>query len=72
MGPAERRGIDPQQWKITSPKAGTRDPLIIDFDRPMDYALLQDVFQVTGVEGITSKAIDRRRSLTSVGQVRCA
>jgi hypothetical protein len=61
VGPAERRGIDPQQWKITSPKAGTRDPLIIDFDRPMDYALLQDVFQVTGVEGITSIGATEKR-----------
>ena len=50
-GPAERRGIDPKQWKITEPKAGTRDPLIVDFDRPLDYALLQDVFQVKGVAG---------------------
>ncbi len=54
VGPAERRGIDPQQWKITAPKAGTRDPLIVDFGRPLDYALLQDVFQVTGVPGTMS------------------
>ncbi len=51
VGPAERHGIDPKQWKITAPKAGTRDPLIVDFGRPLDYALLQDVFQVAGVPG---------------------
>jgi hypothetical protein len=54
VGPAERRGIDPQQWKVTAPKAGTRDPLIVDFGRPLDYALLQDVFQVAGVPGTMS------------------
>jgi hypothetical protein len=51
VGPAERRGIDPKQWKISAPKAGTRDPLIVDFGRPLDYALLQDVFEVPGVAG---------------------
>jgi hypothetical protein len=53
-GPAERRGIDPKQWKITAPAAATVNPLVIDFDRPMDYALLQDVFQIPGVEGSVS------------------
>jgi hypothetical protein len=32
-------------------KAGTRDPLVIRFDRPLDYALLSDVFQIPGVSG---------------------
>lgn len=54
VGPAERRGIDLKLWKITEPKQGTTDPLVIDFDRPLDFALLQDVFEVTGVKGATS------------------
>ena len=54
VGPAERRAIDPKQWKITEPKSGTRDALVIDFGRPLDYALLQDVFQVKGVPGVAS------------------
>jgi hypothetical protein len=54
VGPAERRGIDTKLWKITQPKQGTTEPLVIDFDRPLDYALLQDVFQVTGVKGAAS------------------
>ncbi|HEY1760243.1 MAG TPA: Ig-like domain-containing protein [Bryobacteraceae bacterium] len=53
-GPAERRGIDPKQWKITAPTAATVNPLVIDFDRPLDYALLQDVFKIPGVEGVAS------------------
>ena len=61
VGPAERRGIDPQQWKVTAPKAGTRDPLIVDFGRPLDYALLQDVFQVMGVPGTASIGSEETR-----------
>ncbi len=53
-GPAERRGIDPTNWKITAPAAATVNPLVIDFDRPLDYALLQDVFHIPGVEGVVS------------------
>jgi hypothetical protein len=54
VGPAERRGIDPKSWKITAPPAATVNPLVIDFDRPLDYALLQDVFHLPGVEGAVS------------------
>jgi hypothetical protein len=54
VGPAERRGIDPKQWKISTPAAATINPLVIDFDRPLDYALLQDVFQIQGIEGVAS------------------
>ena len=50
-GPAERRGIDLKLWKLSEPRAGTVEPLVIDFDRPLDYALLQDVFQIPGVPG---------------------
>lgn len=54
VGPAERRGIDPKNWKITAPAAATINPVVIDFDRPLDYALLQDVFQIPGVAGSVS------------------
>jgi hypothetical protein len=50
-GPAERRAIDPQQWKFADPRPGTMVPLTIYFDRPLDYALLGDVFQIPGVSG---------------------
>jgi hypothetical protein len=53
-GPAERRAIDPKLWKIVPPAPATVNPLVIQFDRPLDYALLQDVFQVPGVEGVAS------------------
>lgn len=50
-GPAERRAIDPQLWKLSEPRAGTAEPLVVTFDRPLDYALLGDSFQVAGVSG---------------------
>ncbi|HEY4363600.1 MAG TPA: hypothetical protein VGN17_21725 [Bryobacteraceae bacterium] len=54
VGPAERRGIDLKLWKITEPAKNTSDPLIIKFDRPLDYALLQHVFTVPNVPGTSS------------------
>jgi hypothetical protein len=50
-GPAERRGLDPKLWRLSEPHSGTAEPLTIDFDRPLDYALLGDVFQIPGVPG---------------------
>jgi hypothetical protein len=51
VGPAERRAIDPKQWKIATPRQGSRDPLVIDFGRPLDYALLQHVFEIMDRSG---------------------
>jgi hypothetical protein len=56
VGPAERRGIDLKLWKITEPARNTTDPLIIKFDRPLDYALLQHVFTVQNVPGTETVA----------------
>lgn len=59
-GPPERRGVDPKLWKLSEPKPGTPEPLVIDFDRPLDYALLQDVFRIsssgTGISGTGASA----------------
>lgn len=51
VGADERRGLDTALWKLSEPKAGTLDPLVIRFDRPLDYALLSDAFQIPGVPG---------------------
>jgi hypothetical protein len=51
VGPASRVSPDPAQWRITAPKAGTSEPLIVDFPAPMDYALLQRLLTVPGVNG---------------------
>jgi len=53
-GADERRAVDTALWRLSQPKAGTRDPLVIRFDRPLDYALLSDAFQIPGVSGMAT------------------
>jgi hypothetical protein len=45
---ADRTPPDTARWRLTPPLAGTRDALIVDFDEPMDYALLQRLITVVG------------------------
>jgi hypothetical protein len=54
VGAEEGRAIDTASWKLSQPRAGTKDPLVIRFDRPLDYALLGDVFQVQGIPGVAT------------------
>lgn len=39
VGAADRTPPDPRRWKIVPPAAGTRDPLTVTFDEPLDHAL---------------------------------
>jgi hypothetical protein len=48
---ANRATPDPKLWRMTAPKAGTSDPVIVTFPKPMDYALLQRLITVQGVAG---------------------
>lgn len=54
---ADRTPPDPKKWRVTPPRPGTVDPLIIRFPKPLDYALLQHEIEVTGVAGKVS--VDR-------------
>jgi hypothetical protein len=56
-GPSDRTPPDPVHWNLTAPKAGTFDPLTVEFPKPMDYALLQRMLDVPGITGKIS--IDR-------------
>jgi len=49
-----RTVIDARQWRITLPKAGTRDPLIVTFPKPLDYALALRSLWVKDVTGRTA------------------
>jgi hypothetical protein len=48
---AERAPVDPSQWRISRPLPGTADALVVDFPRPLDYALLQRTISVGGAKG---------------------
>jgi len=56
-GPAERSAPDPQKWRVVAPKAGTSEPLVVDFTRPMNYALLQRMLTVTDARGSVSGTV---------------
>ncbi|MEP6763358.1 MAG: hypothetical protein ABJB66_03555 [Gemmatimonadaceae bacterium] len=43
--------IDLTQWKTSSPRAGTRDTLVISFPKPLDHGLLKRAIGVEVVNG---------------------
>ncbi len=50
IGPALRSRIDPGCWHLTAPGVGSLRPLLVEFDRPLDHALLQHSLWVCGPE----------------------
>jgi hypothetical protein len=60
-GPSDRVPPDPAKWRITAPKGGTSEPLVIVFRKPMDYVLLQRMIAVVdGQSEIAGKvAVER-------------
>jgi hypothetical protein len=50
-GPAVRQPPDPKTWRLTTPLAGSRDPLVVAFGRPMNYTLLQRMLKVSSPRG---------------------
>jgi len=40
VGPPTRARVDPMRWQHNSPAAGSKDPLTVEFDRPLDHGLL--------------------------------
>ena len=53
-GPSDRTAIDPKKWKLNQPKAGTSEALVVDFPEPLDFALLERLLSVSGVQGTVS------------------
>ena len=51
VGPPDDRAIDPDNWQVSTPPAGTRDPVEVLFQRPLDYALLQRALLVATARG---------------------
>jgi hypothetical protein len=54
-GPAIETALDYKQWQIEPPAAGTQDPLVIRFPRPLDRALQVRMINVAGPSGQTIK-----------------
>jgi hypothetical protein len=59
--PEDRTPIDPAKWRITSPAAGTREPLVIDFGEPLDAALALRLITVPTTPGSAELANAERQ-----------
>ena len=53
VGPPRERALDPADWRLQVPTAGTRDPLTVIFPAPLDYGLLQRALRVAAGDGQT-------------------
>ncbi len=51
VGPPRLAPVDPAAWKIESPRAGTRDPLVVRFPNPLDRELLETWLSVHDADG---------------------
>jgi hypothetical protein len=51
VGGDERRHVDPRNWALAVPQAGTCDPVRVSFDRPLDHGLVTRCLHVTGPGG---------------------
>ena len=51
VGPSQERALDPADWRLEVPAAGTRDPLAVAFPAPLDYGLLQRALRVATAGG---------------------
>jgi hypothetical protein len=50
-GPADRTAPDPAKWRVTAPRAGTSEPLVVDFLESMDYVGLLKTLSVSNGKG---------------------
>jgi hypothetical protein len=51
VGPEDRTPLDPKDWSIGAPQAGTRDAVTISFPEALDHALLTRVITVADASG---------------------
>jgi len=40
VAPPAAAPLDPRSWRIEPPRAGSRDPLVVTFPKPLDHGLL--------------------------------
>jgi hypothetical protein len=51
VAPPDREPPDPKRWKATTPKFGSREPLVVTFNEPIDYALGLRMIRVLNAHG---------------------
>jgi len=51
VGPFDGTSPDPRRWTLSAPRAGTRDPLVVRFDEPLDHALATRLITVLNESG---------------------
>ncbi len=51
VGPAQRTALDLKAWRIAAPPKGSRTPLRVQFDRPLDHGLLLSGLGVADADG---------------------
>ena len=52
VGPPLRARVDPTNWRCQCPTVGTTAPLTVEFDRPLDHALLEHSLWVNDAAGV--------------------
>src|SRR4029077_13997407 len=55
-GPPDRTPPYLNRWRVSAPRAGTVEPLVIDFPKPMDYALLRRLIDIPDIAGAVDVA----------------
>lgn len=61
---ADRIPPETSNWRVGAPRAATKDPLVVTFPEPLDYALLQHLIEVSGPGGVVAGAIAVEREET--------
>ena len=72
VGSMDRTLPRAESWRVSAPKAGTREPLVVDLPEPLDHALLNRMLTVHGRDGtlvsgrVATSKDDRSWSFTPV------
>ena len=53
IGPPVRARVNPETWRYNCPTAGSTEPLTVEFDRPLDHALLEHSLWVNAAAGVS-------------------
>jgi hypothetical protein len=51
VGPPVRARVDPTMWRYQHPRGDSLDPLVVEFDRPLDRAILEHSLEVREAAG---------------------